>query len=284
MTSLSALSCFQIAAQLESFSLAANRLNLTHGAISRAVRLLEDDLGTLLFERRNRRVFLTDAGLDLSKAVDSGFEQIEKAIVAIRARRLKPQITLSCEPTLLMRWLIPRIASFHADHPDIQLQLVAGGGPVKLGSGIDLAIRRNDFQWQPYFHAEHLFDEYVGPVCSPNNVFVATGQITRLHTKSRQDAWVNWEDLTGRTLTNDQSREFEHFYYSIQAAVAGLGVAIGPWHLVQDEIASGILTAPFGFTADNSNYQLLSSTPFVAGSHHNKLRDWLRSIAVKPHL
>jgi LysR family transcriptional regulator, glycine cleavage system transcriptional activator len=283
ITSLPALSCFRGAAKFESFSQAADTLNLTHGAVSRAVRLLEEDLGTLLFERRNRRVFLTDAGRELAKAVDDGFTRIETAAHAIRARQQGHHITLSCEPTLLMRWLIPRIASFHADHPEIQLHLIAGGGPVTLGSGIDLAIRRNDFQWPGYYHATHLFDEYVGPVCKPGLGFVEAEDFVRLQTKTRPSAWTNWEQITGHKLRDGDTRVFEHFYFSLQAAVAGLGVAIGPWHLVQDDLASGILTAPLGFIADWSSYQLLSLTPLAPSAPAVKVRDWLRSVATGPN-
>jgi LysR family transcriptional regulator, glycine cleavage system transcriptional activator len=284
ITSLSALSSFRVAAELESFNQAADKLNLTHGAVSRAVRLLEEDLGTPLFERRNRRVFLTNAGRDLAKAVDDGFTQIEAAALAIRNQRHDQQITLSCEPTLLMRWLIARISSFHAHHPDIQLHLIAGGGPVYLGNGIDLAIRRNDFNWPAHYHAEHLFDEHVGPVCRPDFVFPGADSFVRLQTSTRQDAWSKWQQLTGHTFQDGGSREFEHFYFSLQAAVAGLGVAIGPWHLVQDDIAAGVLAAPLGFLADGSSYQLLSATPIMEGSSALKVRDWLRSVAAAPHL
>lgn len=139
---ITALRCFEAAARLESFSRAADMLHLTHGAVSRAVRLIEDDLGSALFERRSRRVFLTDSGRRLAMAVREGFGQIGKAAQEIREQNATGAITLSCEPTLLMRWLIPRLPAFHAAHPDIALHLVAAGGPVRLGSGIDLAIRR----------------------------------------------------------------------------------------------------------------------------------------------
>jgi LysR family transcriptional regulator, glycine cleavage system transcriptional activator len=283
ITSLSALSSFRVAAELESFSKAADQLSLTHGAVSRAVRLLEEDLGTPLFERRNRRVFLTNAGRELAKAVDNGFARIEAAALAIRDRLQNPQLTLSCEPTLLMRWLIPRISSFHADHPDIKLHLIAGGGPVLLGNSINLAIRRNDFIWPAHYHAEHLFDEHVGPVCRPGFVFPGASSFVRLQTSTRPDAWTNWERLVGHTFQEGGTREFEHFYFSLQAAVAGLGVAIGPWHLVRDDISAGVLAAPFGFVADGSSYQLLSATPFLEDSSASKVRDWLCSVATAPN-
>lgn len=85
LPSLLALRCFEAAARLENFSRAADELHLTHGAVSRAVRLLEDDLGVALFDRRSRRVYLTDAGHQLSKAVAAGFGLIRNAVNELRA-------------------------------------------------------------------------------------------------------------------------------------------------------------------------------------------------------
>lgn len=285
LSSLPALVCFRAAAEVESFSKAAEALNLTHGAVSRAVRLLEEDIGVRLFERRNRRVFLTDVGRDLAGVVNDGLGKIDAAVERLRKQQAERRVTLSCEPTLLMRWLIPRLSAFQANFPNVNVQLVAGGGPVVLGSGIDIAIRRNDFEWPSKYQAAHLFDEQIGPVCNPAKVddFVSGGQIKReaplLHTRTRRTAWEDWQRLTGLLEGAGIGREFEHFYFSLQAAVAGLGVAIGPWHLVQDDIESGLLAAPLGFIADGSGYYLLSSGPIDVGSDVAILRDWLQTIA-----
>lgn len=155
-----ALRCFEAAARLENFSHAANELHLTHGAVSRAVRLLEDELGVALFERRSRRVFLTDAGRTLARAVGNGLDLMRQAVGELRASaRQGRRWVLSCEPTLLMRWLIPRWPDFQARHPGIDVHLVAGGGPFSFASGIDLAIRRDYFPWPEGYHAEPLFAE-----------------------------------------------------------------------------------------------------------------------------
>ncbi|MDR2329288.1 MAG: LysR family transcriptional regulator, partial [Comamonas sp.] len=109
LPSLLALRCFEAAARLENFSRAADALHLTHGAVSRAVRLLEYDLGLALFERRSRRVFLTDEGRALAQAVSQGLDLMRQGVADLRARaRQQQRWVLSCEPTLLMRWLIPR--------------------------------------------------------------------------------------------------------------------------------------------------------------------------------
>jgi DNA-binding transcriptional LysR family regulator len=276
---IAALRCFEAAARLESFSRAADMLHLTHGAVSRAVRLIEDDLGTALFERRNRRVFLTDAGRRLAMAVRAGFGQIGKAAQEIREQNATGAITLSCEPTLLMRWLIPRLPAFHAAHPDIALHLVAAGGPVRLGSGIDLAIRRSDFAVSQDMRVDALFEERTGPVCRSDMVDrfferIHGTQTLRcdaplLHTRTRHDAWATWAKVAGVSLPTGPAQTFEHFYLSLQAASVGIGVAIGSWQMVRDDIANGILAMPIGSVDDGSQYVLLSAnerSPRIAAS------------------
>lgn len=290
LPSLLALRTFEAAARLENFSRAAQELHLTHGAVSRAVRLLENELGVDLFERRSRRVFLTDAGRVLARSVGDGLAVMRQAVVDLRTRARQGQnLVLSCEPTLLMRWLIPRWPDFQARHPGIDVHLVAGGGPFSFASGIDLAIRRDDFPWPEGYHAEPLFAEKVGPVCrmdkaaiwfSTSNAGIALKPgAPRLHSRTRLGAWPEWEAATSQPLTVAQGQTFEHFYFSLQAAVAGLGVAIGPWQLVRDEVGSGILAAPLGFIEDGSRYCLLSHQPLPSDDTQAALLAWLREVA-----
>ncbi|WCM53261.1 LysR family transcriptional regulator [Pseudomonas sp. WJP1] len=287
MPSLLALRCFESAGRFENFARAADELHLTPGAISRAVRLLEEDLGVDLFERRSRRVFLTDAGRRLAKAVSEGLGLMHQAVREIRtdARRAR-QLVLSCEPTLLMRWLIPRWSDFQKHHRGMDIHLVAGGGLFSFDHGIDLAIRRDDFPRPPGYHAETLFPEKVGPVCRPEKAdqwFDKNSKCLRssaplLQTNSRPAAWQEWASAKGLPTPAVEMQSFEHFYFSIQAAVAGLGVAIGPWHLVRDEIQSGMLAAPLGFVEDGSRYCLLSPSPPKPGSLEMDLLDWLQAV------
>ncbi|AGT08797.1 LysR substrate-binding domain-containing protein [Paracoccus aminophilus] len=285
ITSLPALECFRAAAELESFSKAADQLNLTHGAISRAVRLLEEDLGTALFVRRNRAVFLTDDGRQLAQAVAYGFDHIEGAIQSIRAARIQAPVTVSCEPTLMMRWLIPRMAGFHARHPECDIRLVAGGGPVALGDGIDLAIRRDDFDLPASYPAEFLFAEWIGPVCRPDlqTRFFDQGQLRSdaplLHSRTRSSAWRDWSGLSREGLAAHPEQQFEHFYFSLQAAIAGLGVAIGPWHLVRDDLRNGLLAAPLSFRQDGSSYVLLAAGKAPGKAAQGVFRNWLMALA-----
>lgn len=294
MPSLVALRCFEAAARLESFSRAADELHLTHGAISRAVRSVEEDLGAQLFERRNRRVFLNAAGRLLFDGVHAGLGQMARAAEAVRQQVAGRPLLLSCEPTLLMRWLIPRWGDFQARYPQHTVHLVAGGGSVEWGRGIDLAIRRNDFDWGPNVQMQPLCAERMGPVCHPDRLahffalqsdggLALRGDATLLHSKTRPRAWEDWwktqPDQPPTQIRQAQAGGdlvLEHFYLSLQAAAAGLGVAMGPQLLVEDDIAAGRLVAPLGFVPDGSQYCLLALQSWGAGSVQQLLVDWIQ--------
>ncbi|CUW11236.1 Glycine cleavage system transcriptional activator [Serratia grimesii] len=287
--SLGGLRCFEAAARLESFTQAANSLSLTHGAVSRAVRALEDELGVALFERHHRRVYLTGAGRMLLQASQQAFGILEHTAQTLRQQAQNAPLVLSCEPTLLMRWLIPRLPAFQLAHPDINLQLVAGGGPFSFQDGISAAIRRNDFDWGDKLHSVALFNERVGPVCKPEMVprfiTVNAGQSTLrhdavlLHSATRPDAWQKWAQSQDMALEGRPDQRFDHFYFSLQAAVAGIGVAIGPWQQVRDDVASGLLSAPFGFIPDGSGYCLLTPQEIQPDSAMARLAGWLQLTA-----
>ncbi|MBG4749782.1 LysR family transcriptional regulator [Pseudomonas aeruginosa] len=289
LPSLNALRCFEAAARLENFSRAAEALCLTHGAISRAVRTLEEELGCALFERRGQRVFLSEAGRRLLAGTGPALDLIERTGETLRAEAGPTALVLSCEPTLLMRWLIPRIAGFMQEQPRLSIHLVAGGGPFAFGRGIDLAIRRNDVPWPPGSHAHWRFDEQGGRVCRASDVerhfHLDAGPpgrravAPRLHTATRPQAWNTWTRLAGPAPATTEGQRFEHFYLSLQAAGAGLGVAIGPWQLVRDDLAAGLLAAPLGFLADGSSYHLLTPRPLQAGEPATLLLEWLRRSA-----
>ncbi|MFJ1574267.1 MULTISPECIES: LysR substrate-binding domain-containing protein [unclassified Pseudomonas] len=273
---LNTLRFFDVAAQTESFVRAAERLHVTHGAVSRQVRLLEQSLGVELFERRNRALFLTAAGRALQSTTQAIFEQIEDTVQRLQQPLQDNVLVLSCEPTIAMRWLIPRLPDFHAAHPDIQLQLVAAGGAVDFArSGIDLALRRDDFHWERTLHSVKICDEWMGPVCRASSQQAAQNP-RLLHSRTRPKAWSDWHRLRGEGVRHRAGSEYEHFYLSIQAASAGLGLAMASALMVSDEIASGQLHAPAGFIADGSAYHLLSPQAFLPGCKRQRFADWVR--------
>ena len=277
---LNSLRFFEAAARLGSFVKAGDELRLTHGAVSRQIRLLEQSLGVDLFERRNRGVFLTPQGEHLWAAAQYAFEHLNTAMDVLRKPVRHLPLVVSCEPTISMKWLIPRLGDFYRRHPDIQLHIFASGGPVAFQrDGVDVALRRNDFKWDAGVHVEKVCDEWVGPVCAPALLKRKQLQLPAqriLHTSSRKNAWAGWRAVTKTTAAHTGSQTYEHFYLTLQAAGAGLGVAIGSVFMAQEEIDSGRLVAPFGFVRDGSEYCLLSMQPFEADPRRSAFLRWIR--------
>lgn len=281
---LNALHVFDVAANELSFARAADRLFVTHGAVSRQIRTLEDALGLPLFIRRNRAVFLTPAGERLHATTRQMFEQLASTVASLQPSTPSRTLVVSCEPTLAMRWLIPRLGAFAQAHPDIALHLHSAGGPLDLANaGVDVAIRRNDFFWGHTLIAEPLADEWIGPVGLPATF--DSPHLSPLHTRTRPHAWHDWQRaarhasiaVTPRLDASATTPPFEHFYLSLQAAGAGLGAAIGSVYMVSDELNAGRLVAPFGFVRDGSAYVALAREPFATNPACEVLLRWLRT-------
>lgn len=199
LPSLASLRFFEAAAQTGSFVKAAEKLHVTHGAVSRQVRLLEEALGVELFERGNRAIFLNPVGRLLHATTFAMFEQLEGAVYRLQQAAREQVLVLSCEPTIAMKWLIPRLPSFHLANPDINLHLVTVGGPIDfVRSGVDLALRRDDFNWYQSVHAEKICDEWMGPVSrAKRDRKDQLNGVRLLHSGTRPKAWTTWQRLSG---------------------------------------------------------------------------------------
>lgn len=282
MPSLNAIRVFEAAARYLSFVKAADELCVTHGAVSRQIKQLEATLGLALFERRNRAVFLTREGKQLQDTCREVMQRLEDGIRKLCKPVSDAPLVLSCEPTIAMRWLIPRLPRFQAEYPDIPILLFAAGGVIDFSSShVDLALRRNDFNWGPDCYVETVAREWVAPVCSPSLLEHGSLALERqclLHTSTRSSAWSRWREKSGIAFAETMhASRYEHFYLSLQAAGAGLGVAIGSIYMVEEELASRRLVAPFGFVEDGSEYVLLSPQPFAGDERRDKFLAWLRA-------
>jgi LysR family transcriptional regulator, glycine cleavage system transcriptional activator len=267
LPSLKALPAFEIAADRLSFSAAAEHLRLTHGAISRQIRTLEDQLGVPLFRRFNRRIELTEAGAALLPSVRQALQLLESSAAQVVDQTRSGPLVVSCLATFMMRWLIPRLYRFNATHPEIEVRLSASHAPVHFEEGgIDVAIRLGRAPWPRGCMGYPFLPDRIGPVLSP--ALVAKRPLRRavdlkrfplLHAETRPRAWHNWLKAT-HTESVDPSKgaNLEHTYFLLEAAASGLGVAIGSFALVEQDLKAGRLIAPFGFVADRNAYCLLS--------------------------
>ncbi len=256
-----------MAADSSSFSKAAEKLYITHGAVSKQIKTLENSLSLNLFYRQGRNVRLTHEGELLKGYTTQAFQALNAGVQKLSQVKTNC-LDVSCEPTLTMRWLMPRISNFYEHNPNTDVRLSTAGGPVILSSsGSSLAIRRDDFELIQDYRKIPLVDEWVGPVVSPEywqRVKSDLSTIKLIHSDTRPKAWSNWSNISGdKSLLNNSYQTFAHFYFCFQAAVDGLGAAIGSYPLVVDDLKRGNLIAPFGFVLSGKSYILLGqeSTP-----------------------
>ncbi|TNM63387.1 LysR family transcriptional regulator [Aliirhizobium smilacinae] len=258
--SLNALRAFEAAGRHGRMTLAADELNVTHSAVSRQVQHLESLLGVPLFEGPKNRLRLTEAGVTLLAGLGMAFDQIDASVRAVADTDEGP-LDVSCPGTFTMRWLIPRLYRFQSDYPKIDVRLSASSGPVDFGrDGFDVAIRVGDPPWPDRADVISLFPEQIGPVLAAGLSDGRTGDIDglpELHTRTRPHAWSDWLSRSGKQFVAGSRVDYEHFYFMLEAARAGLGVCAAPWPYVVDDITSGRLVAPFGFIDSGHHYVAL---------------------------
>src|SRR3954453_21756584 len=164
---LSSLRCFEAVARQLSFSKAAEELHVTPGAVSQQIRSLEELLGTRLFDRTRRSVALTDAATRMLPDIQAGLEMLSRAVRSKTTLFGERTLTISVAPSFSSKWLLPRLASFYEQHPDIDLRISATVGLADFKRDrVDLAIRLGHGSY-PGLPAEPLFAESLTPLCSP---------------------------------------------------------------------------------------------------------------------
>lgn len=283
---LNALRSFEAAARLGGVGRAAEALHVTHGAISRQLRLLEEHLGVVLFQREGRGLRLTRAGEDLQAACEGAFEQIREAVMAIKRQQRPEALVLGCSGSILARWMIPRLQALQTALPQLPLHWSAQDGSFTAGQqGLDAVLLLAQPPWPRGWQVRELAPERVGVVVSPQHPAAARlahqppscllGE-SLLHTTSRPQAWPAWALSHGLEPAQLQlGSGFEHLYYLLEAAVAGLGVAIAPEPLVADELAAGRLLAPWGFGA-TGGFWVLATPEGAADPRVDALAGWLQ--------
>jgi LysR family glycine cleavage system transcriptional activator len=281
MKNLKAFHVFDVAAGSSSFSKAAEKLFITHGAVSKQIKTLENSLSLNLFYRQGRNVRLTREGELLKGYTTQAFQTLNAGVQKLSQVKTNC-LDVSCEPTLTMRWLMPRISNFYEYNPNTDVRLSTAGGPVTLSSSdLSLAIRRDDFELIQDYRKIPLVDEWVGPVVSPEywqRVKSNLSTIKLIHSDTRPKAWSNWSNISGdKSLLNNSYQTFAHFYFCFQAAVDGLGAAIGSYPLVVDDLKRGNLIAPFGFVLSGNSYILLGQESTSVNDLEKQFISWIQN-------
>lgn len=252
-----AVQAFEAAARLSSFSLAAEELFVTPSAVSHQIRLLEERFGIQLFHRVHRAVILTDAGRRYAEEIAAAFARIETATHELGRLTRSDILTIHSTPSFAAQWLMPRLARFSADHPDIDVRLNASSDPSDLlSSGVDVDIRYGSKNIPPTGTVAFGFPpETIVPLCAPELAHGAQpirrpGDLCRhvlIHSECCLFGWRDWgrrHRVAG--LDFGHGPRFDRSFMSIGAAVDGLGVCLESLLLAQRELDSGRLLAPLG--------------------------------------
>lgn len=281
---LNALRAFEAAARHGSFTLAADELCVTPGAISRQVRALEDHLGLALFERANRRVTLTEPGARYFALIAEPFAELGRAGQVLRQESARRWVRLDCVPTLAMHWLLARLPGFRSRHPGTEVSLHTSTGAVNLAQDFDFAIRRDPTHFAG-LAATPLMTEWSLPVCSPD--FARAHRmggprdlsgVTTLHIRAREDLWPSWCRANGLAAADLGERlVVDHTFVAMQAAEDGLGVAVVPRLFVERALNAGRLVEALpDRAAATGTYSLLRRPGPVIGAAED-FRRWLEA-------
>lgn len=283
---LTALRAFEATARHLSVSEAARELHVTQSAVSQQVRVLEDHLGLSLFRRAGGRLHLTPAGRDFYPTLQLAFDSIDAAAARLTATRAAGALAVSLLPTFAVRWLIPRLGRFQDRHPEIEVRLIA---TVKLADfttdDIDVAIRYGGGRW-PGLRSDLLMAEDMFPVCAPGLTLAAPTDLAR-HTLLQVDAdprredWQRWLAAAGvADLQPAGLMRFDSSAQALEAAAAGLGLALAHRPFVVDDLAHGRLLAPFEITVPAQDaYYLVYPADTADLPRIAAFRDWLMAEA-----
>jgi len=253
---LHAIRAFEAAARRLSFNRAAEELHVTPSAVSHQIRALEEQLGTKLFDRLTRRVILTPDGQALLPPIQSALDQIDAAIRHIGTKADDGSLTVQASPNFATEWLVPRLMGFQAEHPDIEVKLMTTRGHDGLRvdfEQVDLAVWYGNGSW-PEVKCERLLREELVPVCSPELLrseqpLTAPEDLreaTLIHVLMRIGQWRNWLEAAGvEGVDPERGPKFQNTPLALEAAMAGMGVAIANRAFVADHLRDGRLVIPF---------------------------------------
>ena len=308
---LNALRVFEAAARHLSFKSAAVELSITQAAVSHQVKSLEEYLGVELFRRAGRGVQLTEAARACLPKLREGFDSLAAAVELIRERAGDAELQITAPPVFAARWLMPRLAAFAKREPRIDVRVVASSKMVDAGaldsptlmsgldlreesSGVEIHLGAGDYAG---YRADKLFEVSMVLVANPDlakeNVLAKPADLAShvlLHDDAMDlvaggDAWQKWLEAAGVADRVDGSRgpHFSSNILSLEAASQKLGVALALRPLVDADIASGRLVAPFAIELKPQSAYYLVCPEVIAGRPAvTAFREWLLEQAKTP--
>ena len=286
LPSLNALRTFEAVARHNSFTRAAEELNVTQSAASRLVRSLEVYLQVPLFTRQSRRIELTEQGAFYNNLARESLDLIEAGTVElISSKEGKGTLSIGMLPTFGTRWLLPRLPSFQDAHPDISINIISSDGELDFTKErIDAAIRFGHGNW-PDAIIDPLMSEEIQVVCSPrlmqgDDPITSVAALRRhrlIRHSTRPHSWEHWfRSIEESHHDVKWGPSLEHFFMIVEAAKSGLGVALLPSFLIADEIAKGTLVEPLSIrVAGPGAYYLVTPATKADLPRVRTFRSWI---------
>ncbi len=291
LPSLNGLRAFEAAARHLSFTNAATELNVTQTAISHQIRRLEQELGIRLFVRQNRSLVLTPEARDYLPGVRAAFNDLRLATDRLLRKDNDHVLTISTLASMAAKWLLPRLSAFQEAHPGIDVRITTSSALVDFkGGDVDAAIRYGRGRW-PGLRADWLTADELFPVCSPallggNQPLKCPEDLahyTLLHSSgSYDDDWRLWLTAAGLpiNISEQPGLTFDLILMTVQAAIDGIGVAMGRTSYVEADIAKGRLVVPFKITLPtDAGFYLVSPEARADPPKLAAFRQWLGASA-----
>lgn len=294
---LRALLAFEAAARRGSFTAAAQELNVSQPAVSRQIKSLEEALGTAVFTRGHRRITLTDAGKIYYDSVVSGFLGIVEAGRIVAQIASPERVTIYANYGLASYWLMPRLTRYQEANPDVDIVVRTVEQEQRLSdSEAEIAIRFGDGQWSDGA-VKLLFNECCFPVCSPAyldtkdpiTTVAALAQHRLMKVQTDNQPWLDWAGFFrafGVKYQGQRASTYNNYTLSIQAALAGQGIALGWDHIVDDFLERGWLIRPIpeAITTRLGYYTVARHDAALSGALNNVLK-WLHAeVSASPDL
>ena len=278
---------FEAAARHLSFTNAATELNVTQTAISHQIRRLEEELGVRLFIRQNRALALTPQATEYLPGVRAAFNDLRFATDRLLRKDNENVLTVSTLASLAAKWLLPRLPAFQEAHPGIDVRITTSTALVDFKTGdVDAAIRYGRGHW-PGLRADWLMADELFPVCSPALITGSKplrcpedlAEQTLLHTSAGyNDDWRLWLTAAGlpANISKRPGLTFDLILVTVQAAIDGLGVAMGRTSYVEADIAKGRLVVPFKIALPaDAGFYLVSPEARADSPKLSAYRKWL---------
>lgn len=289
LPSMNSLVVFEAAGRLASFTAAARELHMTQAAVSYAVAGLEESLGTPLFLREHRRVRLSEAGERFHADVSIGLTHIQRSAQALRTLATGSHVTLSCSTAFAAFWMVPRMAKFREDLPQIDLRIQTADRDLDLlGEGIPLGIRGGDPADWPQYESRRLAPEEIFPVCGASYVArhgtpkdpaeLLSHRLIHLEEPFRTAAtWRDWFASAGIDATTvPKGLQINDYVLVVQSVIEGQGIALGWRHLVDRLVDKGVLVRLTGHVlATEQDFHVVWPRNGTLSPAASEVRDWL---------